>query len=40
MAAIFGVYFIGGCVRDALALVMLTIPLFFPVVTDLGFDPI
>ena len=25
---------------DALALVMLTIPIFYPVVTDLGYDPI
>ena len=28
--AIIGVYFIGGCVMDALALIMLTIPIFFP----------
>jgi C4-dicarboxylate transporter, DctM subunit len=40
MAAIVAVYFIGGCVMDALALVMLTIPIFYPVVTDLGYDPI
>jgi tripartite ATP-independent transporter DctM subunit len=40
MAAIIGVYFIGGCVMDALALVMLTIPIFFPVVMNLGYDPI
>jgi tripartite ATP-independent transporter DctM subunit len=40
MAAVVAVYFIGGCVMDALALVMLTIPIFYPVVTDLGYDPI
>ena len=34
------VYFIGGCIMDALALVMLTIPIFFPVIIDLGYDPI
>lgn len=35
------VYFIGGCVMDSLALVMLTIPIFFPVVVDqLGYNPI
>jgi tripartite ATP-independent transporter DctM subunit len=34
------VYFLGGCFMDALAFVMLTIPIFFPVVTDLGYDPI
>jgi len=40
MAAVVLVYFIGGCVMDALALVMLTIPIFYPVVMDLGYDPI
>ncbi len=40
MAAIVTVYLIGGCVMDALALVMLTIPIFYPVVTHLGYDPI
>lgn len=34
------VYFVGGCVMDALALVMLTIPIFFPVIIQLGYDPI
>jgi tripartite ATP-independent transporter DctM subunit len=34
------VYFIGGCIMDALALIMLTIPVFYPVITTLGFDPI
>ena len=40
LAAIVLVYFIGGCVMDALALVMLTIPIFYPVVLNLGYDPI
>ncbi len=34
------VYFIGGCFMDSLALVMLTVPIFFPLVMGLGFDPI
>jgi tripartite ATP-independent transporter DctM subunit len=34
------VYFLGGCFMDALAFVMLTVPIFFPVVTNLGYDPI
>lgn len=34
------VYFIGGCFMDSLALVMLTVPIFYPVVIDLGYDPI
>jgi tripartite ATP-independent transporter DctM subunit len=33
-------YLIAGCFVDALALVLLTIPIFYPVVTKLGFDPI
>jgi tripartite ATP-independent transporter DctM subunit len=40
LSAIVLVYFIGGCVMDALALVMLTIPIFYPVIIDLGYDPI
>ena len=40
MAMVIFVYFIGGCFMDALAFVMLTIPIFFPVVTNLGYDPI
>jgi C4-dicarboxylate transporter, DctM subunit len=40
MAAVVMVYLLGGCIMDALALVMLTIPIFFPVVTQLGYDPI
>ena len=34
------VYFLGGCFMDALALVMLTVPIFLPVVSSLGYDPI
>jgi tripartite ATP-independent transporter DctM subunit len=34
------VYFIGGCFMDSLALVMLTVPIFYPLITGLGYDPI
>jgi hypothetical protein len=34
------VYLLGGCIMDALALVMLTIPIFYPVIVHLGYDPI
>jgi tripartite ATP-independent transporter DctM subunit len=34
------IYFLGGCFMDALAFVMLTVPIFFPLVTHLGYDPI
>ncbi len=40
LAIIVLVYFFGGCIMDALALIMLTIPIFFPVVQQLGYDPI
>ncbi len=40
MGMIVLVYFLGGCFMDALAFVMLTIPIFFPIVIDLGYDPI
>ncbi|MDZ7370695.1 MAG: TRAP transporter large permease [candidate division KSB1 bacterium] len=33
-------YLAAGCFVDALALIMLTIPIFYPVVSGLGYDPI
>ncbi|WP_457553506.1 TRAP transporter large permease [Desulfobacula sp.] len=40
MAIIFLIYMIGGAVMDALALLLITIPIFFPVAVELGYDPI
>ena len=41
MGIIIFIYLILGCLIDALALVLLTIPIFYPVaVTTLGYDPI
>jgi tripartite ATP-independent transporter DctM subunit len=40
MCLIILVYIIGGCFIDALALIMLTVPIFYPVINTLGFDPI
>ena len=40
MAIIFGIYVLGGAVMDALALLLITIPIFFPVSGELGYDPI
>ncbi|MBN1931304.1 MAG: TRAP transporter large permease [Desulfobacterales bacterium] len=34
------VYLIGGCFIDSLALIMLTVPIFFPVVSHIGYDPL
>jgi TRAP-type C4-dicarboxylate transport system permease large subunit len=33
-------YVIGGCFIDALGLILLTVPIFFPLAMSLGFDPI
>jgi len=40
MAIIFAIYVIGGAVMDALALLLITVPIFFPVAVELGYDPI
>ncbi len=40
MGLIIFIYLTMGCLMDSLAMIMLTIPIFFPVVTTLGFDPI
>jgi len=40
MGIIILIYLIGGCFMDAMALVVLTVPVIFPVVVRLGFDPI
>ncbi len=40
MMMIILIYLIGGCFIDALALIMLTVPIFYPVVTQMGYDPI
>lgn len=33
-------YFISGCFIDAMALIMLTIPIIYPVVLQLNYDPV
>lgn len=40
MSIIIFVYFLGGCFIDSLALIMLTIPIFYPVILKFGYDPI
>jgi tripartite ATP-independent transporter DctM subunit len=32
-------YFICGCIMDAMSIIMITIPIIFPLLTSLGFDP-
>ena len=40
MVIIMVVYLVLGCFIDAMSMILLTIPIFFPVVISLGFDPI
>jgi C4-dicarboxylate transporter DctM subunit len=40
MGVLLLIYFIGGFFMDSMALIVVTIPIFFPIVENLGFDPI
>ena len=40
VAVIVAIYFIGGCFMDALGLITITIPVFYPTILSLGLDPI
>ena len=38
VAVICFIYLVGGCFIDALALITLTIPIFYPIISNLGYD--
>src|SRR5207248_1597200 len=40
LALIMLMYLVLGCLMDAMAMIILTIPIIFPVIVHLGFDPI
>jgi C4-dicarboxylate transporter, DctM subunit len=40
LVLIMAMYLVLGCLMDAMAMVILTVPIIFPAVTALGFDPI
>lgn len=40
MGVMIFIYFIGGFFMDSMALIVVTIPIFFPIVIELGMDPI
>jgi C4-dicarboxylate transporter DctM subunit len=40
LALIMVMYIILGCLMDSLAMIILTVPIIFPVIKELGFDPI
>jgi C4-dicarboxylate transporter, DctM subunit len=37
---ILGIYIVLGCVLESLSMLLLTVPIFFPLVISLGFDPV
>lgn len=40
MIAILCIYLLGGCFMDSLALIMMTVPIFYPVVVGMGYNPV
>jgi len=40
LASIMLMYLVLGCLMDAMAMIILTVPIIFPVIVQLGFDPI
>ncbi|MGH1359355.1 MAG: TRAP transporter large permease [Burkholderiaceae bacterium] len=40
IAAILLIYVLLGCVFESLSMILLTVPIFFPLITSLGYDPI
>jgi tripartite ATP-independent transporter DctM subunit len=37
---IIGVYIVLGCLLESISMILITIPIFFPIVTGLGYDPV
>ncbi|MBS0527610.1 MAG: TRAP transporter permease [Proteobacteria bacterium] len=40
LALIMLMYLVLGCLMDAMAMIILTVPIIFPLITQLGFDPV
>jgi TRAP-type C4-dicarboxylate transport system permease large subunit len=40
LALIMVMYLVLGCLMDAMAMIILTVPIIYPVIVQLGFDPI
>ncbi|HEY4774071.1 MAG TPA: TRAP transporter large permease [Xanthobacteraceae bacterium] len=40
LLVIIAMYFLLGCLLDSLAMILLTIPIVFPIVKELGYDPV
>jgi C4-dicarboxylate transporter DctM subunit len=37
---IFAIYIVLGCIMDSMAMLLITIPIFFPLILTLGYDPV
>jgi TRAP-type C4-dicarboxylate transport system permease large subunit len=37
---ILGIYLVLGCVFESLSMLLLTVPIFFPLIVNLGYDPV
>jgi len=40
LAVMVGIWFVLGCLIDSISIILLTVPIFAPIATQLGFDPI
>lgn len=40
LSMMLGCYIIGGCIMDALAFLLVSLPIFFPLIEKMGYDPI
>ncbi len=40
ITAIVLIYLVLGCVLESLSMILLTVPIFFPIIVELGFDPV
>jgi tripartite ATP-independent transporter DctM subunit len=40
MATMVGIWFVLGCLIDSISIILLTVPIFVPIATALGFDPL
>jgi TRAP-type C4-dicarboxylate transport system permease large subunit len=40
LAVMVGIWFVLGCLIDSISIILLTVPIFSPIATHLGFDPL
>jgi len=40
LSLVLAIYVLGGCIMDALSFLLVTISVFFPMIQELGYDPV